>query len=298
MRSTATGSTVLALLLGLATAPAQAADVVGVAFVHGTGAQTNATQDYWQPAIIDTVRQGLPNSSNYVVINCDFTQYMWKPEAAGCLANQLTGFIDSRGITQLVVITHSNGGNVVRWILSNPTYDSRYPKIIRTLRKVTALAPSSAGTPLADAVLNGNTFETSLGWLLGYKNDAVRQQQVASMATYNAQNLYGTAGRGRLQRLRGLRCGKGQHCQHRTGQQGGMDRHGHLPHWVRSLRSRVPRPKHSRRLWLWLSGSAPWVRALSVNQVVPAAFWLLHSRKPSEQDDSQFWVNSRPTLAA
>ena len=58
MRSTATGSTVLALLLGLATAPAQAADVVGVAFVHGTGAQTNATQDYWQPAIIDTVRQG------------------------------------------------------------------------------------------------------------------------------------------------------------------------------------------------------------------------------------------------
>ncbi|MBR7512560.1 hypothetical protein KC219_20555, partial [Mycobacterium tuberculosis] len=121
--------------------------------------------------------------------------YMWKPEAAGCLANQLTGFIDRRGITQLVVITHSNGGNVMRWILSNPTYDSRYPKIIRTVRKVNALAPSSAGTPLADAVLNGNTFETSLGWLLGYKNDAVRQQQVASMATYNAQNLYGTAGR-------------------------------------------------------------------------------------------------------
>ena len=149
MRSTATGSTVLALALGLAAAPAQAADVYGVAFVHGTGAQTNATQDYWQPAIIDTVRQGLPNSSNYVVINCDFTQYMWKPEAAGCLANQLTGFIDSRGITQLVVITHSNGGNVMRWILSNPTYDSRYPKIINRLRKVTALAPSSAGTPSA-----------------------------------------------------------------------------------------------------------------------------------------------------
>jgi len=181
MRSTATGSTVLALVLGLVTAPAQAADVYGVAFVHGTGAQTNATQDYWQPAIIDTVRQGLPNSSNYVVINCDFTQYMWKPEAAGCLANQLTGFIDSRGITQLVVITHSNGGNVMRWILSNPTYDSRYPKIINRVRKVTALAPSSAGTPLADAVLNGNTFETSLGWLLGYKSDAVRMQQVGHM---------------------------------------------------------------------------------------------------------------------
>lgn len=63
MRSTATGSTVLALLLGLATAPAQAADVVGVAFVHGTGAQTNATQDYWQPTIIDTVRQACPTAA-------------------------------------------------------------------------------------------------------------------------------------------------------------------------------------------------------------------------------------------
>ena len=192
MRSTATGSTVLALLLGLAATPAQAADVVGVAFVHGTGAQTNATQDYWQPAIIDTVRQGLPNSSNYVVINCDFTQYMWKPEAAGCLANQLTSFIDSRGITQLVVITHSNGGNVVRWILSTR------PTTAATRRSSARCARSPRWhrrrTPLADAVLNGNTFETSLGWLLGYKNDAVRQQQVASMATYNAQNLYGTAG--------------------------------------------------------------------------------------------------------
>jgi hypothetical protein len=49
--------------------------------------------------------------------------------------------------------------------------------------------------PLADAALNGNAFESSVGWLLGYKNDAVRMQQVGWMATYNAQNLYGTAGR-------------------------------------------------------------------------------------------------------
>jgi hypothetical protein len=185
----------LALGVMLACGNAHAADVVGVAFVHGTGKQTDARTDYWQPAIIDTVRQGLPNSANYTVINCDFEQYMWKPEAAGCLAGQLTTFINSKGITKLVVITHSNGGNVVRWILSNPTYDSRYPKLIQTISKVTALAPSSAGTPLADAVLNGNAFEASVGWLLGYQNDAVRMQQVGWMATYNAQNLYGTAGR-------------------------------------------------------------------------------------------------------
>ena len=167
----------------------------GVAFVHGTGKQTNATADYWTSGFVNNVRGGLPNSANYVVINCDFTKYMWDNAAAGCLATQLTNFINSKGITRLIVITHSNGGNVMRWIMSNPTWDSRYPNIIAKTVRVNALAPSSAGTPLADAVINGNIFEGVLGWLLGYKNDAVRQQQVASMATYNAQNLYGTAGR-------------------------------------------------------------------------------------------------------
>ncbi len=183
------------LALAATSTAVNAADVVGVAFVHGTGKQTNALADYWQPEIVNTVRAGLPNSANYTVINCDFTQYMWKPDAAGCLAGQLTSFINSRGITKLVVITHSNGGNVMRWIMSNPTWDSRYPAIITRLHKVNALAPSSAGTPLADAVMNGNVFEQALGWLLGYESDAVRMQQVSWMATYNANNLYGTAGR-------------------------------------------------------------------------------------------------------
>jgi hypothetical protein len=172
-----------------------AAVTTGVAFVHGTGSQTDAYNDYWQPTMVNTVRQGLSNQANYVVVNCDFNQYMWDSRAAGCLAAQLSSFISSRGITDLVVITHSNGGNVMRWILSNPTYDSRYPGIISKIRWVNALAPSSAGTPLADAVIAGNVFESALGWLLGYKSDAVRQQQTSWMAYYNQNNLFGTAGR-------------------------------------------------------------------------------------------------------
>ncbi len=167
----------------------------GVAFVHGTGKQTNALDDYWTSAMVNSIRQGLPNQANYVVINCDFEQYMWTSGAAGCLAGQLTSFISSKGITDLVINTHSNGGNVMRWIMSNPTYDSRYPNIISKIRWVNALAPSSAGTPLADATISGNVFESTLGWLMGYKSDAVRMQQVSWMATYNANNLYGTSGR-------------------------------------------------------------------------------------------------------
>ena len=177
------------------------AQVTGVAFVHGTGSQTNAYNDYWQPTIVNNVRGGLVNPANYVVINCDFTQYMWDSRAAGCLAGQLSSFISTKGITRLIVITHSNGGNVMRWILSNPTYDSRYPNIISKTVRVNALAPSSAGTPLADATISGNVFESSVGWLLGYKSDAVRQQQQSWMAYYNANNLYGTSGRPALPKL-------------------------------------------------------------------------------------------------
>jgi pimeloyl-ACP methyl ester carboxylesterase len=173
----------------------------GVAFVHGTGNQTDAYNSYWQPAMVDNVRGGLANPNNFVVINCDFSQYMWDSRAAGCLANQLSGFISSKGITRLIVITHSNGGNVMRWIMSNPTYDSRYPNIISKIVRVNALAPSSAGTPLANAAINGNVFETSLGWLLGYKSDAVRQQQTSWMAYYNTNYLLGTSGRPALPKL-------------------------------------------------------------------------------------------------
>ena len=187
-------ASMLALLL-FAGAASAATSGTGVAFVHGTGKQTNAYNDYWQPTIVNTVRQGLVNQANYTVINCDFEQYMWDSRAAGCLATQLTSFINSKNITDLVVITHSTGGNVMRWIMSNPTWDSRYPNIISKIRWVNALAPSSAGTPLADAVISGNVFESALGWLLGYKSDAVRMQQVSWMAYYNQNNLNGTSGR-------------------------------------------------------------------------------------------------------
>ena len=189
------------LLVALAAVSSVCSANTGVAFVHGTGKQTDATADYWKPEFVNNVRGGLVDPNNYVVINCDFTQYMWTSGAAGCLAGQLTTFMNNRGITRLIVITHSNGGNVMRWILSNPTWDSRYPNIIAKTVRVNALAPSSAGTPLANAVIAGNVFETSLGCIVGQRNDAVRQQQTSWMASYNANWLHGTAGRPALPRL-------------------------------------------------------------------------------------------------
>ena len=184
----------LVCFLGLLV-PAVAFANTGVAFVHGTGDHRNDAYDYWTGDFINSVRQGLPNSNNYTIISCDFGQYMWQSGAAGCLADELNSFITSKNITDLVIITHSNGGNVVRWIMSNPTIDPKYQTIVNVTRWVNALAPSSLGTPLANAVHNGTVFEAAVGWLLGYQSDAVRMQQTDWMAFYNANYIYGTAGR-------------------------------------------------------------------------------------------------------
>ncbi len=185
-------SLALVALLALA-APATA--VTGVAFVHGTSDNDDAENEYWTWQFIDKVRDGLPNRDDFVVVNCNFNAFAWKNEAAGCLATYLYDFIQDRGIDDMVVITHSHGGNMMRWILSNPTWDSRYPVIEEAVRTVYALAPSSGGTPLADAVMDGNLFEEALGWILGYKSDAVRMQMMGNMAFLNANEyLLGTAG--------------------------------------------------------------------------------------------------------
>src|SRR3546814_16913215 len=114
-------------LAGCAFVAQAATSTTGVAFVHGTGNQTDALNDYWKSAFVNSVRHGLVNPANFVVINCDFSQYRWDSRASGCLAGQLTTLINQRGITALVVNTHSNGSNIMRCILSNPTWEGRHP---------------------------------------------------------------------------------------------------------------------------------------------------------------------------
>lgn len=192
----------IGVLVGATTFSATKAHAArGVAFIHGTGSHWDAYNEYFTAENVDSVRAGLSNSGtntgNYVVINCDFTKYMWDAGAAGCVATALTSFIAAKGIGngELTIETHSNGSNVLRWIMSNPTWDARYPNIISKIRWVNAIAATSLGTPLANAVINGNIFESALGWLTGYANDAVRMQQTSWMASYNASWLFGTAGR-------------------------------------------------------------------------------------------------------
>jgi hypothetical protein len=169
---------------------------IGIAFIHGTNDhRDDAEGGYWKNDFIVSITQELPNPENYYVVHCDFSKYMWDEEASGCTVNQLLAFIDNKKISALTIYTHSNGANIMRWILSNTTYDSRYLRLKDKITQIIALAPSSAGTPLADILFNGGIFESSLSWLLGYDVEAVKQQRIGDMCIYNQELLFGTKDR-------------------------------------------------------------------------------------------------------
>ncbi|KTD20385.1 Uncharacterised protein [Legionella lansingensis] len=169
---------------------------MGIAFIHGTNDhREDADGGYWKREFINSLANALPNYENHIVLACDFREYMWHEAAAGCVADQLIEFINTKQITKLIIYTHSNGANVIRWILSNPSYDARYAILTKKINQVIAIAPSSGGTPLADEVMEGHSFESAVGWLLGYCNNSVKQQRVADMALFNAEILFGTPGR-------------------------------------------------------------------------------------------------------
>ncbi|WP_133138861.1 hypothetical protein [Legionella genomosp. 1] len=176
-----------------------AADNLGIIFIHGTNDhRDDADGGYWKKDFISQMSQSLPKPGNALVIACDYSKYMWEEEASGCTADQILDFVTNKNIDKLVVYTHSNGANVMRWILSHPTYDERFFKLGKIIRRVVALAPSSGGTPLADEVISGNIFTESVGWLLGYRNNSVKQQRVGDMALFNNELLLGSAGRSNL----------------------------------------------------------------------------------------------------
>lgn len=169
---------------------------LGVAFVHGTNDhRDDAEGGYWKNDFIQSVVQALPKPENYYVVHCDFSKYMWDEQAGGCTTDQLLDFIAEKKISSLIVYTHSNGANVIRWIISNPTYNNHYMQLKNKIKQVIAIAPSSGGTPLADALLNGGVFESSLSWLLGYTGDAIKQQRIGDMYIYNEELLFGTKNR-------------------------------------------------------------------------------------------------------
>ena len=88
------------------------------------------------------------------------------------MAGQIYNWMNANAIDDIVVETHSFGGVVIRWILSNPTYDSRYQPIINRIRWVNSIAPPNKGSEAANlaGTLSGS-------WLTGWIDGPGRPEQ-------------------------------------------------------------------------------------------------------------------------
>lgn len=194
MRRTGTLTGAL-LLIGLLAAPLEAR--TGVVFVHGKGGSDLASESvaraYWGDAMIKatTKNYAIP----HLIAHYDGTQYMWV--AAGQVAGQITTWMNANAIDDIVIETHSFGGVVMRWLLSNPTYDSRYPAIISRVRWLNSIAPPNKGSEAADlaGTLSGSWLTGWLVSLVGQDNDSTRNCRTDWMAYYNQYYLKGTSGR-------------------------------------------------------------------------------------------------------
>jgi pimeloyl-ACP methyl ester carboxylesterase len=186
----------LALGFGLCLATAAQAKT-GVVLVHGKGgadlANTSAARAYWTEDMIRAVSKG--NMVPTLVCHYDGTQFMWV--AAGQVADQITAWMNANAIDDIVVETHSFGGVVLRWLLSNPNGDTRFPPIISRIRKVNTIAAPHLGSEAADlaGTLSGSWLTGWLVDLVGQNTDATKNCRTDFMAYYNQFFLKGTAGR-------------------------------------------------------------------------------------------------------
>jgi len=169
----------------------------GVVFIHGKGGTDLATPSvaraYWGEDMIRATTKGF--TIPYLICSYDGTQYMWV--AGGTVAGQIYNWMMANAIDDIVIETHSFGGVVIRWMLSNPTYDSRYQPIISRIRWVNSIAPPNKGSEAANlaGTLSGSWLTGWIVSLVGQNNDSTKNCTTSSMTYYNQYYLNGTAGR-------------------------------------------------------------------------------------------------------
>ena len=169
----------------------------GVVFIHGKGganlAQASVARAYWGEDMIRATTKGF--TIPYLICAYDGTQYMWV--AGNTVATQIYNWANANAIDDIVVETHSFGGVVIRWILSNPTYQSNYQSVINRIRWVNSIAPPNKGSEAANlaGTLSGSWLTGWITDLVGQNNNATLNCTTSSMSYYNQYYLKGTSGR-------------------------------------------------------------------------------------------------------
>lgn len=171
---------------------------VGFAFVHGTGDVGDTdrlacsavegdfhcdvplgSESYWTRANIDISRTDSAGVKRpFVAVGCPFgSRTPWlnnvpvkgggaTPGTADCTAAQIRKFLagpdgleDTKDdISDLFVVTHSGGSNVVRYMLQQHSASKDFSRVHRATRRVLTLAPPTNGTYLANWVFTRGTL--------------------------------------------------------------------------------------------------------------------------------------------
>lgn len=192
------------LVLGSAVGKAHAT-ASAVIFLHGTGTHTDAKNNYWGKEcssrnfwgsctgysyFVDNVAAGVP----YRVLNVNETD-KYVNEQAWDQANRIVEAKNSMGVqNNIVLFTHSNGCNGIRYAAAHPTWGTAYgtySQALAGIKWVDAIACDYRGTPLADWI-NGSSFEagfwnTMMGLFgMSYTTITVQEQFVGRSDTNNS----------------------------------------------------------------------------------------------------------------
>lgn len=129
--------------------PGVASDADRAAYWQATPGNTNGDFVY------ASSRQADPSSACVpFVVGYDGTAAFVDPLAATIVALQIADFIQNENIQdgRIVLIGHSMGGLVLRWILNNPGLDPNYALVAQKTRYMITIATPHLGSPAADAL--------------------------------------------------------------------------------------------------------------------------------------------------
>ena len=201
LKTVVAGAAAMGALLGAKTAMA----ANGVVFIHGTSDQssTSAMSGYWSQSSVDAMRGG----RQYLVVGyqgascAGFDSCSW-----GSVIDQVGAWATANNITDIVVVTHSNGNAPVRYAMGHTGAVTPGGRTVSSVtgmfRKIIFQAGDHTGTPLADKVTTSGSLAAIGNAIVGffgggnYNSPAVWAQRTDRMRnTYNVNGTYaGTAG--------------------------------------------------------------------------------------------------------
>jgi hypothetical protein len=196
----------------------------GVVFIHGTGDYPGTFScsgsgsgtvctvpnaiNYWTQGEIDSIRNGRA----YAVVGFNggscapwarggeygvndpnsFKGTCNDPSGQGngdVIASQIATFINTAGVTDLVIVTHSGGSNYARYILQNYTKNTNYGTIHGVTKRVVTIAATTLGTYLANEADTG-VITSFIASMVGYGGEGVRFIRTDNMQTYNSAGSF------------------------------------------------------------------------------------------------------------